>query len=211
MTAQRLMFTTLLTGVSLLATLPASAQSPDTLVRLNALEEQVRELNGRIEEMNFLVLQMQEQLRLQKEDNEFRFQSLEGGAPQAGGFQQDGSLPQDGALEQNSGLESDRNLLPLPNDDVAESDLLGAGSIDGSGPSGNGTQLGAGPRTLGTIPADSVNEDPVENIVTGSLDLDAEFASDQALAEAVARAATPRALYETGTDFALAGEHERAE
>ncbi len=60
------------------------AQSSDP--RVIQLEEQVRQLNGRIEELNFLLLQMQEQLRRMQEDNDFRFQELEdasgGGEPQ---------------------------------------------------------------------------------------------------------------------------------
>ena len=44
---------------------------------LTALEEQMRQLNGTIEELNFQVLQMQEQMRKMQEDNEFRFQELE--------------------------------------------------------------------------------------------------------------------------------------
>jgi tol-pal system protein YbgF len=45
--------------------------------RVSALEEQIRQLSGTIEELNFQVLQMQEQLRKMQEDNEFRFQELE--------------------------------------------------------------------------------------------------------------------------------------
>lgn len=55
------------------------AQAADTGNRVLQLEEQVRRLNGQIEELNFMVLQMQEQLRRMQEDNEFRFQELEGG------------------------------------------------------------------------------------------------------------------------------------
>ncbi len=43
------------------------------------LQEQIRDLNGRVEELTFQLLQMQEQLRKMQEDNEFRFQELEGG------------------------------------------------------------------------------------------------------------------------------------
>ncbi|MER8463304.1 tol-pal system protein YbgF [Mesorhizobium sp. M1409] len=46
---------------------------------VTSLEEQLRQMNGKIEELNFQVLQMQEQIRKQQEDNEFRFQQLEGG------------------------------------------------------------------------------------------------------------------------------------
>jgi tol-pal system protein YbgF len=52
------------------------AQSNDA-VRIQQLQEEVRQLNGRIEEMSYQLLQMQEQLRKTQEDNEFRFQELE--------------------------------------------------------------------------------------------------------------------------------------
>ena len=53
------------------------AQASDP--RVTGLEDQIRALNGTIEELNFQVLQMQEQIRKQQEDNEFRFQELEDG------------------------------------------------------------------------------------------------------------------------------------
>jgi tol-pal system protein YbgF len=53
------------------------AQAGDPLFRIGQLEEQVRSLNGRIEELGFQLLQMQEQMRQMQEDNEFRFQELE--------------------------------------------------------------------------------------------------------------------------------------
>jgi TolA-binding protein len=53
------------------------AQAGDPLFRIGQLEEQVRNLNGRIEELGFQLLQMQEQMRQMQEDNEFRFQELE--------------------------------------------------------------------------------------------------------------------------------------
>lgn len=52
-------------------------QSGDEAYRVSVLEEQVRQLNGRIEELTFQLLEMQEKLRRQNEDNEFRFQELE--------------------------------------------------------------------------------------------------------------------------------------
>jgi len=55
------------------------AQSSDAEVQVQQLQEQVRQLNGKIEDMSFQILQMQEQLRKTQEDNEFRFQQLEGG------------------------------------------------------------------------------------------------------------------------------------
>ena len=57
-------------------------QSDPTAV--TSLEDQLRQMNGKIEELNFQVLQMQEQIRKQQEDNEFRFQQLEGSGTQGG-------------------------------------------------------------------------------------------------------------------------------
>lgn len=53
------------------------AQSSDSNFRVNQLEEQIRHLNGQVEDMTFQLLQMQEQIRKMQEDNEFRFQELE--------------------------------------------------------------------------------------------------------------------------------------
>jgi len=53
------------------------AQSTDPVFRIGQLEEQLRALNGRVEELGFQLLQMQEQMRQMQEDNEFRFQELE--------------------------------------------------------------------------------------------------------------------------------------
>lgn len=53
------------------------AQSSNEAVRIQQLQEEIRQLNGRIEEMSFQLLQMQEQIRKNQEDNEFRFQELE--------------------------------------------------------------------------------------------------------------------------------------
>ncbi|MCD2174165.1 tol-pal system protein YbgF [Rhizobium sp. C4] len=52
-------------------------QASNAEVQIQQLQETVRQLTGRIEDMNFQVLQMQEQLRKTQEDNEFRFQQLE--------------------------------------------------------------------------------------------------------------------------------------
>lgn len=58
------------------------AQASDP--RLIGLEEEIRRLNGRLEDLNFQMLQMQDQLRRMQEDYEFRFQELEGRRSDAG-------------------------------------------------------------------------------------------------------------------------------
>lgn len=52
-------------------------QNADQASRVLQLEEQNRQLTGRLEELGFQMLQMQEQMRQMQEDNEFRFQDLE--------------------------------------------------------------------------------------------------------------------------------------
>ncbi|MEE9315174.1 MAG: tol-pal system protein YbgF [Rhizobiaceae bacterium] len=51
-------------------------QSNDSY-KVNELEETVRKLNGKVEELNFLLLQLQEKFRKMEEDNESRFQEIE--------------------------------------------------------------------------------------------------------------------------------------
>jgi tol-pal system protein YbgF len=53
----------------------------ELLVRIQDLEETIRTLTGRVEGLEFQLAQMQTQLQKMTEDNEFRFQQLEGGTP----------------------------------------------------------------------------------------------------------------------------------
>ena len=63
------------------------AQAGDTSVRLSQMEDEIRRLTGKVEEMSFLVLQLQEQLRNAQADNDMRFQDLEGGSGGGGSGQ----------------------------------------------------------------------------------------------------------------------------
>ena len=61
-------------------------------LQIQQLEETVRTLTGRVEDLNYQLLQMQEQMRKTQEDNEFRFQQLE---KKAGGKKADLGSPGD--------------------------------------------------------------------------------------------------------------------
>ena len=101
------------------------AQAQDTaqlLVRIQQLEEQLRLQNGQIEGLTFQLTQLQEILNRMQEDNEFRFQALEGGAGpkpdaagQAGGVTQPEALPQDpnAAPADPNAVPTDANGVPL--------------------------------------------------------------------------------------------------
>ncbi|MBN9317833.1 MAG: tol-pal system protein YbgF [Devosia sp.] len=74
-----------------------SQNTAQLLVRIQELEDVIRQLTGRVEGLEFQLTQMQTQLQKQAEDNEFRFQQLEGGAggkPQAAA-PTDGVTPSD--------------------------------------------------------------------------------------------------------------------
>ncbi len=67
---------------------PAAAQqnAAQLAVQIQEMQEQIRLLTGQVEGLQFQLTQMQTLLERQNEDNEFRFQQLEGGAggkPQA--------------------------------------------------------------------------------------------------------------------------------
>ena len=59
---------------------PAAAQdAADFVVRMNRLENQVRQMSGHIEQLQFENRQLKDQLRKFEEDIEFRFQESAGG------------------------------------------------------------------------------------------------------------------------------------
>lgn len=107
---------------------------------VTALEEQLRQMNGKIEELNFQVLQMQEQIRKQQEDNEFRFQQLEGGA-------QGGQPP----AQKKSDAATDANT------DVAAAPAAQAPADAGTAPGGNQS---TGGKTVEDVIVESPDGDP---------------------------------------------------
>ena len=111
------------------------AQAQDTaqlLVRIQQLEEQLRLQNGQIEGLTFQLTQLQEILNRMQEDNEFRFQALEGGAGpkpdaagQAGGVTQPEALPQDpnAVPADANGVPMDANSVPVDANGVPLTDI----------------------------------------------------------------------------------------
>ncbi|MCY0148207.1 tol-pal system protein YbgF [Hoeflea sp. G2-23] len=100
------------------------AQAGDPVYRIGQLEEQIRGLNGRIEELGFQLLQMQEQMRQMQEDNEFRFQELE----KTGSQRSDAGVPQPG-VEQSATASTTRDTQPSGTPSID----LGSLKVDGNG------------------------------------------------------------------------------
>jgi tol-pal system protein YbgF len=165
------------------------------VVRIQQLEEQNRLLNGQIEGLTFQLTQLQEIVNRMTEDNEFRFQALEGGAggkteaaTQPGGVTQPEVLPQDPAAEIAPMTDiPEQGVRPLPGEiefdptfddgSAVPGDTLGesADPLVGTGASG-GVDLATGqPLDLSYDPAAKA---------TGNADADAQFAAGY---EALAR------------------------
>lgn len=134
--------------------------SAQLLVRIQELEDLIRTLTGRVEGLEFQLTQMQTQLAKQAEDNEFRFQELEGGAggkPQAAaptdGVTPSDTLPQTPATEAPAvAATPEAPAQTAPTDDLPLADLNGE-PMDSLGDSSD-PLLKGGIDQLGTMPGD---------------------------------------------------------
>jgi tol-pal system protein YbgF len=175
--------------------------------RVGQLEEQIRSLNGRIEEMSYQILQMQEQLRKTQEDNEYRFQEIEGGKGGASGKSGALDKPLDGG---SADQQTASNQVPA--DDTAGADTLGTPD-DGTG---------AQPQELGSIKFDE-NGNPVG--AEANPDIDNQSASvgtdntlpgvdgglPQASQNSTASLDNPDDLYQAAYGHVLSGDYQVAE
>lgn len=159
------------------------AQAADP--RVLTLEEQVRSLSGQVEELNFLLLQMQEQLRKMQEDNEFRFQQIEGGRATGETPDKSETLPE---------------ASPQPG--ITER-AAGAGE----------RQLGEPPRNLGTIKLNP--DGSVREVTLGEpMDLRGEApggTGDETTVAALPETNDPEELYGNSYEFILSGDYRTAE
>jgi tol-pal system protein YbgF len=202
-------------ALMLSAAAPASAQAGDP--RVQALEEQVRSLNGKLEELNFLILQTQEQLRKQQEDNEFRFQELEGGS---GGAKPAPAKRSDVAPADTTTQTASVPPLATPNPDVAGTSPAAAlPPLGGSDQVAAAGQTDAGvpgvPRNLGSIRFDTngnliggtTSEEPVD-LLSG-----AQSTPVQPNTAVASLPATddPEELYRNSYEFVLSGDYKTAE
>ena len=183
------------------------AQASDP--RLVALEEQIRSLSGTIEELNFQILQMQEQMRKMQEDNEFRFQELEKRSDAKG--------------------KSNRNVAEAPAAERQPPAGGGAaapepgsveGVITGDATAQDPSAPGTPPKTFGTITFDENG-----NVKSGSIDGQATQgvitpppgagapppAPDGAVVAALPATDDPEELYRNSYEFILSGDYSTAE
>lgn len=169
----------------------------DTVYQIGQLEEQIRQLNGRIEELSFQIIQMQEQMRQQQEDNEFRFQQLEGGAAPAS----DRSAVDEPAAPASSDMAS---AAPAAQ---PSGDVTGAtGSVAGqTGGPGTGAVTAPAEQTLGTMIFDEQGnlQSTIEDGPVG--------ANGAGAATASLSVDDPDMLYRDAYNFVLSGDYAEAE
>ncbi|MCI5074601.1 tol-pal system protein YbgF [Oricola sp.] len=161
--------------------------------RVYQLEEQVRQLNGRVEELTFQLLELQEQLRRMQENNEFRFQELEGGQP--------GS--DDKASLEPKPAEEPQQSAAAPIQQPAETPTAPDGRVAGI------HTPAAQPRDLGTLTIDGNG-----NVVDGSVDFSQQKIDSAIDGEAVASVSVPddpEAYYREGYRQVLNGDYNIAE
>lgn len=187
------------------------AQAQDTaqlMVRIQQLEEQLRLQNGQIEGLTFQLTQLQEILNRMQEDNEFRFQALEGGAgPKPDAATQPGGATQPEALPQDpNAVPVDANGVPLT--DIPEQGvqpLPGEVEFDPTFNDGSGA-----------VPTDTVGEsaDPLVGTgADGGVDLTTGQPMDLSFDPAAANSGNPDAdaQFAAGYDALTKGDYAFAE
>lgn len=159
--------------------------------RIPTLEEQLRDLTGRVEELNFLLLQMQDQMRKMQEDNEFRLQKLEEKRGDAGA---------------STGSRVTAADPPAP---------------AASSPSGDTATQGQPPRTLGTVTFDANGNPTGGTLDTNGQDAesaapmmdagDVDADTDDTRVAALPPTDDPEELYRNAYNFILSGDYATAE
>ncbi len=190
--------------------------------RISALEEQVRSLSGTIEELNFQILQMQEQLRKMQEDNEFRFQELEQKKTDAG-------VPTDSNVASAAVPESGGQPSPDDGEDAVgvpmEPEILvdnGTGDPAGVPPLADGGEgRGAPPVEFGTITFDengnvtggTVTQQTTQAVPENAPKTDQPAARQPDETRVAALPATGSAdeLYRNSYEFIMSGDYGTAE
>lgn len=203
----------------------ALAQSQDSAFRVNELEEQVRQLNGRIEDLNFQLLEMQELVRKMQQDNEFRFQELEDQG-NAGGTAKKRSTIGDLINPSKSSLpsnlpEGDKRLgKPQPSERTASVVRPDGSAINASRKpqmidgveiyDGSQDEAGTIAKSLGSITFDR-NGNYVDDTIAGPIDLTKRLygGSDSNVRLAVPKDADE--LYGLGYSYIQSGDYALAE
>ncbi|MCP1200113.1 tol-pal system protein YbgF [Notoacmeibacter sp. MSK16QG-6] len=175
--------------------------------RVAQLEEQVRRLNGTIEDLNFQILQLQEQVRKQLEDMQFRIDQLEGN-PSTQGDGQSGAI--DNSATEKAEVEPASPPATLTPAEEAKAHLSEEIPMDAmehsphdNAADGSSAELGAPPRDLGNLTLDNLGN--VEATMNDTVQTDGTTVAS------LPAEATPSAVYSEAYQRVLAGDYAGAE
>jgi tol-pal system protein YbgF len=175
-----------------------SQEAAQLRLQIQQLEEQIRVLTGQVEGLQFQMTQMQTLIERTNEDNEFRFQALEGGGPgkppaatESGGAMPAEELPQNPAhVEDVPALPDDSRLEPGDGEPMhtigdSQDPMVGNDGADA---------------TLGTL------SDDVPDVLDGSRPLDLSLGGGTGLSNGDAQA-----QYAAGYEAIVRGDYAFAE
>ncbi|MDK1375213.1 MULTISPECIES: tol-pal system protein YbgF [unclassified Sinorhizobium] len=191
-------------------------QSAD-LGRIGQLEEEIRSLNGRIEEMSFQLLQMQEQIRKFQEDNEFRFQDLENGKSSS---KKSGALETPKSSDQASVTPGVTDSQPPTAPSAGGNDMAATGANPGSTGAAPPTTLGqiifdesGNPvsTTTGAQPGANATLPGVDTGTANSAGGDAGINANPGTEQQTASLDNPGDLYQSAYGHVLSGDYATAE
>lgn len=169
--------------------------------RVGQLQEEIRQLSGKVEELNFQILQLQDQLRKTQEDNEFRFQELE-----------KDKRSDAGGTENRSVASAAPSTQDEASQDASSSSISDAGTDSvaiGSDLSQSGPVRGQGPQTLGTIRFDANG-----NVIGESLNAAPGPVEQGTLGGTIAALPSddnPNSLYDAAYQYLMSGDYGAAE
>ena len=189
--------------------LPAQAQlfgrkNDDSSVRVNELEERLRLLTGQIEQLSFQLRELQDQMRRMQEDNEYRFQQLEGTAP---GRRSEAVPPTGGNTQELEGSVQSLGTLALPG---GSGD--GEWSETGGYEAGSDALPGAGPIDLSAL-AKGIDPLRPADSGTGGFDVPQDAGTTRAgeVVAGLTGSGDPRTDYDRAYGYAVNGQYGAAE
>jgi len=187
------------------------ASSADLYSRMDEINESMRRINGRLEELEFKVNNLSSAVELVRRDADLRVADAEAGAPPAPGAVEGGA----GSAPERARAEADanapRNLTP------SGSNAADAGSSAADTGDTNGAyDTSLGPRSLGTLPLEP-GEAPPRAAASAEARLEpppappTEPAAGEETAVASVAPATPKEQYDAAQELLKNGQYAEAE
>jgi tol-pal system protein YbgF len=175
--------------------------------QINDLQEQIRRLNGKVEELNFQIIQMQDQMRKQQQDNEYRLEQLEKKRTDAGAE----TATDVARAAAPDGKSAGRDMVGQDVKSIIDEPDNGSGKAADAGP--DGETLGAPPKTFGTIKFDAKGNPVGGTVAPDAASPESSAAGGQGGTMMASLPATddPEELYHNSYQLILSGDYKAAE